>query len=213
MSKLTLIGMHNYMLHESDDLFSNMIMPDGIDIELVKDSILLKGGEFEVLYSDPYFVKQVIGHVSKKYSRTFAKWHEALQIEYNPLENYDRIEEWSDNEETGTNANTAVTGADTSTTHSEGVTENKKSAYDSDAYSADTHVDSGADAETRVNTSNTTVHTDTGTSNSTHSGRVHGNIGVTTSMQLLEAQLSISEWNLYEHITDVFLQELCIPVY
>ena len=46
-----------------------------------------------------------------------------------------------------------------------------------------------------------------------HEGRIHGNIGVTTSQQMLEAELKIAEWNIYEHITDLFLSEFIIPIY
>ena len=46
-----------------------------------------------------------------------------------------------------------------------------------------------------------------------HNGRIHGNVGVTTSQQMLEAELSLAEWNLYEHITDLFLSEFVIPIY
>ena len=44
-------------------------------------------------------------------------------------------------------------------------------------------------------------------------GRIHGNIGVTTSQQMLQAELDIAQWNLYEHITDLFLSEFVIPIY
>ena len=46
-----------------------------------------------------------------------------------------------------------------------------------------------------------------------HTGHTHGNIGVTTSQQMLEAELKIDEWNIYEHITDLFLTEFVIPIY
>jgi len=47
----------------------------------------------------------------------------------------------------------------------------------------------------------------------TRTGRAHGNIGVTTSQQMLQSELDIVAWNIYEHITDLFLQEFVIPVY
>ena len=50
-------------------------------------------------------------------------------------------------------------------------------------------------------------------SNGVHSGRTHGNIGVTTSQQMLEAELKISKWNIYEEITNLFLNEFVIYTY
>lgn len=49
---------------------------------------------------------------------------------------------------------------------------------------------------------------------STHKGRTHGNIGVTTSQQMMESEMNLRlQWNLYEKITDLFLVEFVLPVY
>lgn len=42
---------------------------------------------------------------------------------------------------------------------------------------------------------------------------LYGNIGVTTSQQMLNAELDIGYWNIYEKITDLFLREFCLLVY
>lgn len=49
--------------------------------------------------------------------------------------------------------------------------------------------------------------------NNTRNSRMYGNIGVTTSQRMLELELDIATWNLYEHIADLFCQEFCIMVY
>lgn len=46
-----------------------------------------------------------------------------------------------------------------------------------------------------------------------HNGRMYGNIGVTTSQQMLQSELDIARWNMYEHIADLFASEFCIMVY
>lgn len=46
-----------------------------------------------------------------------------------------------------------------------------------------------------------------------HKGRMFGNIGVTTSQQMLQSELDIARWNMYEHIADLFASEFCIMVY
>lgn len=40
-----------------------------------------------------------------------------------------------------------------------------------------------------------------------------GNIGVTTSQQMLEAELKVRYFNIYEHISDIFLDEMAVRVY
>lgn len=42
---------------------------------------------------------------------------------------------------------------------------------------------------------------------------MYGNIGVTTSQQMLEAELNIRKWNIYEKIADMFISEFCIMIY
>ena len=46
-----------------------------------------------------------------------------------------------------------------------------------------------------------------------HVGRMYGNIGVITSQQMLQSELDIARWNMYEHIADLFCSEFCIMVY
>lgn len=46
-----------------------------------------------------------------------------------------------------------------------------------------------------------------------HYGHRYGNQGVTMSQDMLAKELEIARWNIYEHITDMFITEFCIPVY
>ena len=49
---------------------------------------------------------------------------------------------------------------------------------------------------------------------STHQGRRSGNIGVTTSQQMLEAELALrAKHNMYDIISDSFKRHFCIMVY
>ena len=208
-AKITMIDLQRFMLANGDDLFSLMTLPEGIDKDTLTSNILLRGGEFEVLYADPSFMKDMISMWSRKWNRTFTKWVEALSIEYHPLENYDRQEDWTDNRSRTDSSNDGTTGLSSVT--DSGNTEKKVSAYDSGTYQPSEKIDTS-------NTSGTTssgslTHSGSETVGDTHSGRIHGNIGVTTSQQMLQAQLDISEWNLYEHITDLFLSEFIIPIY
>ena len=47
----------------------------------------------------------------------------------------------------------------------------------------------------------------------THEGHRYGNQGVTMSQQMLQAELDVQRWNIYEHMTDLFIQDFCIAVY
>ena len=249
------------MIDTGDDLFKYLRLPEGIDKDTLTGNILLRGGEFEVVYSDPDFLQKSISIWSSKWYRTFDKWIKALNIEYSPLENYDRFEEWTDNrsrsEETNgsssdTRKKTDSTNIDTTDDREGGTrynddtsehvndktdTENEVSAYDSSSYQphdkSETDFTSEKSSESSGNTSEemsikgntkssgteditgsaTNKTTGTEDEDSKHIGRTHGNIGVTTSQQMLESELQIAEWNIYEHITDIFLSEYVIPIY
>lgn len=283
MSKatITLMGLYNW----DSDLFKNLYLPDGINKDIVINTILIDGADFEVIYSDPHFIEGMIGLISDKWQRTFQKWYDALQLEYNPIENYDRYEEWSDN---GTNTgtvnhdtshNTDSKGSEKSNgnsseksngSSSENVTESNSehstgsssdqsssnsqtdtfvSTYDSNALNQDNQSrstqsanssgttgqdttgsnrrdTSAADNRDTTGTTSNNVDkseliTESGSDNETrnlansgiHEGHLHGNIGVTTSQQMLESELDLDSWNLYQHIADIFVEELCIMVY
>lgn len=228
-AQMTLLGLQTALNSVNDDLFSGVILPDGVDLEILKNNILLKGADFEVMYADPFFMKDVFTLISKKWYRTFDKWVKALAIEYAPLENYDRQEDYTDttdknittsasrdNGGTRTFNNTDARTADLTTTSTEDV-----SAYDSSGYQPSkktTVEEDGTDTMAHTGTiddefGETSSGSEEEDNTFTHSGRIHGNVGVTTSQTMLESELKIAEWNLYEHITDVFLSETVIPIY
>lgn len=228
-AKFTLIGAYQFFHNAGDDLFVNMDLPQGVNLEILENNILFQGGEFEVQSANPFFIQTMIGNWSKVYYDTVDRWVKALAIEYAPLENYDRQEHWTD-EADGTGSSSRSGSIDNDRTIREtgtldasttDHTETKKSAFDSSNYSPyqDENSTGSIDQDTTNNTTITddtsiTDGTNTTTSNdSEHNGRVHGNIGVTTSQQMLTQELDMGYWNLYQRITDLFLREFTIPVY
>lgn len=245
-AKITLLGFSRWMKDNSDDLFKAFDdLPTGIDKDVLINNILLRGGEFEVIYSDPYFMQESIYTWLAKWQRTIEKWLSALAVEYDPLNNYDRHEEYTDTEGIGdtetrsgtrtdsrSGSNSATSAATTNTTGSDTGsqgTENKVSAFDASTYQAkdrsDTTTGSTTSSSTGTTSTNSAASLESGSESTAdtraasrnrllqHSAHLFGNIGVTTSQEMLQAELSIAEWNLYDHITDLFLTEYIIPVY
>ena len=252
-AKITTVGFYQYMNAYNNDLFGLLNLPPGIDKDTLINNILLRGGEFEVVYSNPDFYKSAIGLWSNKHYRTFEKWINALNINYNPLENYDRMEEWSDVgsrtntgtvSDTGSITNTGTqstntTGKDNFTGSGNSTNTDEISAYNSASFQNDKKNTTNSSNSSETNTTTNSTRTDnltesnsnTRTDNLSESnsntrtdnlsektssnriGRAHGNIGVTTSQQMLQSELDIAKWNIYEQITDLFLSEFCIMVY
>lgn len=193
-AKLTLIGLYNY----DNTIFDLLSVPEGLTKDTLVNNILLRSSEFEVLYPDPDFMKSAIGDFSNAWQPTFERWVNALALEYNPLENYDRKEDWTD---TRNGHNSGTTSGRTNST-----TTNKVSAYDAgdDLTTHDQDTLVGADSSSSTGESHEGAR---------HDGRVHGNIGVTTSQQMLMSELDLGYWNVYEKITDLFLTHFVIPIY
>lgn len=227
---MTLIGLYNY----NPTIFDLLTVPADINKDTLVDNILQRSGQFEVMYPDDEYIKFSIGAWSRKWQATFTRWTDALKIEYNPLENYDRQEDWTDDTTTSSsdvgssssNTSSSDVGSSSSSTSgkTDSTTTNKVSAYDGgdNLTTRDQSITGGTDSSdssgnttlTRSGTeSSNNILSRSGTDNGVHSGRIHGNIGVTTSQQMLQAELDLGYWNIYEKITDLFLTEFIIPVY
>ena len=129
------------------------------------------------------------------------KWTSVLAMEYNPIENYDRNESWTDHKKTG-EINSAV-----SQSSGTGNNEDKKSAYDAATYSP------YLKSETSSSGNNTSTGISDQNEDGTHDGRIHGNIGVKTTQSMVQEELDLSEFNLYDEISNLFLTEFCVYTY
>lgn len=188
IAKITLYGMYQW----DNTLFDDLVFPESdlLDKETAVKQILFDCGEFEVLYSDWDFLKGAITQWGKKWYYTFQKWLEALEVEYDPLENYNRVEHWNDNSERESEVN------------SESETHIRHRTYDN-----------GTMTETD-NTSGSTSGSGSDSASIVRDGYARGNIGITTSQQMLLSSLELYRgFNLYEQIANIFKTELVLAVY
>lgn len=96
LAKMTLNAIETYMKLQGRSIFDGIQIPELLDLDTLKDAIFYRAEEFGAVYTDPdYLNARVCAFFSKNY-RTFDKWFYALSIEYEPLYNYDRYEEWKD---------------------------------------------------------------------------------------------------------------------
>lgn len=251
-AKITLIGLETY-LNPDRSVFNEMVLPEGIDRQVLAGAILLRCQEFELLWSDPEFMMDAVNIWSRKHYYTFEKWIKALNIEYDPLYNYDRTEEYTDTHTgdfskrgTGSSSGTSSNSSDytrtdnlsqsddhtrtdnlsNTLTHSEKafndanlVTSSQDSSSDSGTQRmAGTVSNSGTQRNAGTDSGSYSDNTSNGESGNDaytniHKARLFGNIGVTTSQQMLQSELDIARWNIYEHIADLFCEEFCVMVY
>ena len=104
-------------------------------------------------------------------------------------------------------------GSQTGTVRNAGTTSNTGTQREAGTTSnTGTQRNAGSASDTFGNTSSSDENGNDSYTN-IHKARLYGNIGVTTSQQMLQSELDIARWNLYEHIADLFCTEFCIMVY
>lgn len=143
------------------------------------------------------------------------KYWNAINIEYNPLDNYDGTETVTSTygEHITTNAlGKAVTTTEYGETHSEATNRvnayNVASAVDSD--STENTIDEKTDTTTsdaRSDTVTSAQHVDTVTTSK------RGNLGATTSQQMLSAELDLATRNYYEFIAMRIIEDITLPIF
>ena len=208
------------LLEADADLFSNLVLPEEVDRDLVIDTILEKYGMQTLMRPDPAFMKKHIGIWSRRKLWTWTKLYKTLHLEYNPIDNTDKYEDYTDERTTArtTSGETASTSGGTdSRTENETTSGTREETADHDVSAenaSDYQPDSrdttqGENSESRENTargttslnsSGTNSETENYTDTFTHTLHTHGNLGVTTTQQMIEAERESVRINLFDEI-------------
>lgn len=197
---MNLLSLYNY----DESLFDNLVLPEGIDKDTLVNNLLLDTVSQEVLYADPDIMKQAIGMWSKKELPVWQRLKDTLDIRgtYNPIYNYDRNEEiTNDHTKNTTESENHNTNKGTDTTK---VSQGSFNSNDlTQVNQQDNILGSGNDENGR----------DTFTGDHTFNAHLYGNIGVTTTQQMIKEELSIDEINILDYIIDSFKNRFILSVY
>jgi len=193
---LSILGLYNY----DNSIFNLFVVPDGMDKELIINNILLECAEMEIIYPEPDIMKNAIGLWSNKQLESWERMYKAMQLEYDPIYNYDRFEEWLD-------SNTATTHSNTnSNLNRKGSTKHQVNAFNRGI------TDSNIDSIDNTDTDNTNTNSNNSAIGA-HSGHLYGNIGVTTSQDMLLSEVNVSKFIVQDYIIEQFKERFCLLVY
>lgn len=234
---LSILHLYNY----NNKVFDKMVFPSGFsdsDKQVTKDSILTECAELEVIYPDYSFMRAMIETWSKLNLPEWERIYKAANMQYNPIENYNRTEietvKDSHNETHSGQDKTASGGKDVRNTvgnntesHSGSDTSTEqKTAYDSntarvsqiDTYSHGESISSGGTGQDSTSYGRTDTYTHgekiDHSGENTRENHTTGNIGVTTSQQMLEQEINITPaLNVMKIIVKSFKERFCIEVY
>ena len=220
-ASLSIIGMYNY----DNTLFDLMAVPAEFDSdtrELLINNILLECGGLETVYPEITFLKQAIGIWSEKELPTWERIYNAMMAEYDPIENYNRNEsitvtEDGEDKHSGNDVS-ANSGTDSFSNTPATTTTEKVTGYDSGSLVDRSQIVEGgtSSGSQTYGSTNTFTHGEKIKRDNKiiTSGNIHGNIGVTTSQQMLEQEIEIApKLNVMDYICISFRERFCLLVY
>ena len=234
---LSIMGLYEY----DNNLFQGLQLPDGLNREAVINEILLQCAELEVVYPNIDIMKLAITTWSVANQYTWQKLYDTMVVEYNPIWNVDatvtetlegeesrdiartgngsnnRTVNLSDNRTINTHDNESIDITDTESVkgfNSDTWAESKKNVKSG----TDNIAHSGTDNIAHTGTDNTAItdseNVDDDVARSeTREQRRTGNIGVTTTQQMLEQERKIAEFNMISYIAQSFKQRFCLLIY
>lgn len=214
-ARITIHGIEEH-LNYSNKSFSDSfeLENESYDRETFVNCIIMRAGTFEPLYTDPDFFRSMCSVWWNTWKRTFTKWFDVFDKEYEPLWDRDGHETvHEDTYDVGTNdvttKNTEVVDDDSSS-----HTENKVSAFDSNTYQPH---DESINNSTDDRTTDFDGNMDADSTNDRDFDREYhswGNWGISmTAQKLLQSELEVQKFNIYNHMADIFCKELLVTVY
>ena len=193
MPFLSIVTLTNY----DDTLWDGLQVPsyeeykDGLftthslDKFLLINNICMECSDLQLIYPDWDYMQGLIAMWSATELPVWNKMYRTTLFEYNPLWNVD-----ADITESSSGSNSGTTGGST------------------------TEAVAGYNSTTMVNhTQDTSSGSSSGNWSETHTTRRTGNIGVTSSQELLERERNVAQFNIYKYIVDSFKKRFCILVY
>lgn len=207
------------------DLFSEMVIPDGMDAESVVNCILTIHGRAQLDHFDPRYMRKAIGVWSRRRKPIWEKLQKTTQFEYDPISNYDRKEEYqdthtsTDKKENTSSSKSEVTNTVVGVSGYSESTENQVSADNVSGYSPESKKMDSSSEKSDTTTTDSGTGTVSGKDSTEHNEEIkhtahlYGNIGVTTTQQMIDEERKIVNYSVEEVIADDYRERFCLDFY
>lgn len=221
------------LFQNNPSLFLELELPDGVSKDTVIDNLLMETAELEVLYPNPYFMQAAIGTWSLKELPVWKKLYETTVLKYDPIHNYDRKENWTENENidkegSSENRGSVSTETEGNSTQNRNGSGSLNSSHYVSAYNETDFTPTAKDSETQ-NASSTTSQKDSSSVDSSESssgntsesekrsvkrnGEVSGNTGFYTKQKMIEQEREVAMFNTIDYIISSFKNRFCLLIY
>ena len=205
---LSILGLYKYQ----PTIFDALTIPSSVNRQTLIDCIIMEGAELEMLYPNPDLLSRLIGAWSRARLAAWERMIGALDAEYSPIENSDRTETVTENYTRNLTENGERSSNSNSSTSSNSITSIKKSSYNSGLELTEEDDTDTSDSGENTQSANDS-RTMGGSDERTIERRAHGNIGVTTNQEMIDAELKLRRYDIYDIITNEFIDKFCIGVY
>lgn len=224
-STISVSGLYDY----DNTIFDDFKLPDGIDPGILTGNLLVELAELEVVYPNPVVMKTAIRMWSTSLCPIWEKLLSTTKYEYNPIYNTDRSlwhkeqttrQVTRENEHSNTETRDLTTEGNGSNEAS-GTDTRSVSGYNEEGF---TNADKDETSQNVKTTSNANENGTIGNSGNesgkenetvTHEWGEHsqGNIGVTTTQQMIKEERDVVKFNIIDYIITDFKNRFCILVY
>lgn len=236
-ASLSIFGLYEH----NPAVFKNLTVPAQINKEDVIGEIIAECSDFALIYPDYDIMTMLIGIWSRNEHLIWQRLAESEEIEYNPIENYDRYEE--SNRSVVNNSRGSVKGNATSVQADEQKTDrtgtavgstqngstqtNGQTAYDSNTFKDTSRAVVNGENSSQTMTGDTSKGSSVSTGatersdesenesagNESFNSHIHGNIGVTQAADMLERYREVSKFCTVDYIVNSFKNRFCVQVY
>ena len=221
MAMLSILALYNW----DNTIFNDLNAPEGLDKNDIIDNILFECAELSLIYTDPAFMKRAIKQWSDKEQNVWAKLFATENFDYNPIWNVDgTVTEKETVERDRTNdidrsTATAEAAHDATSDDTDQTTTDSVTGYNSTSWQD--HTKSVIDSDRDITTNSTRNISGTDNVDEAESEDVErnletrrtGNIGVTTTQQMIREERDVALFNTIEFITNSFKKRFCVMVY
>ena len=188
--KWSLWGWYSY----DNTIFTSFEVPSELfDKDVFLQTLFEVGGDMIPYNQEPTWLQASINNFFKRKANNYARMLEALHTDYKPLENYSMTEDINRK------------GSNESETNSETTFENLNKVS---GYNASSLVNNTQDSNDTVGNA-----TSVGEWEDSEKRTRSGNIGVTTSQQMLQSELELRKFDFYSFAVGEFLETICIQVW
>lgn len=208
-AKISILGLYGW----DDTIFNDMVVPTGVTRDDAVNEILFQCAELSLLYGDWGFMKKAIKHWSIKELPVWQELYDTTQYDYNPIWNKDGTikERYTDTKQSSNESSGA--SSEKRADSGQGSTVGKVSAFNASDFQNKDKSETATASQGERSTESENKGSAAEVVSHEYERVERGNIGVTTTQQMIKEQREVVEFNIIDYIAKSFKRRFCLMIY